>query len=120
MPTLRLVGSVILGIFVVAIFIAGYTCFSQISARAEAREAAEKMRDAVGRVMGTGNGQWVELRIPAGYTMSFGENRISIDGITFALDCPIRGPKLDGGSHRLYVGYENLGSGFGIVVEAST
>ena len=118
MPTLELVGKVVLATFLVAIFVAGFTCFRQLSARTQAREAAEEVHAAIERLIATNDEQRVEVRIPPGYVLSFDENRISIDGILLPeFEYQLGASELTEGYYSLLIKFEEFENGWRIRIE---
>lgn len=80
MPALKTLGLVILSIFVVAIGSFGFlTLRAQITGRALA-EALDKVEEICIQVIESGGSRQTEIHIPGGYTMTFNDNRISLNG----------------------------------------
>jgi len=80
MPALRTLGMVILAVFVVSLGVLGYRYVRFAISDRDAKEAALKLDASVQFVLTTGNPQVENVRIPSGYTMSFVDNQIVVDG----------------------------------------
>lgn len=100
MPALRMLGMVILAIFVVSLGVIGYRYVRVAISARDAKEAATKLSASVGQAINTGNPQVENVSIPDGYTMRFVDNQIVIDGyrvpvqgypMSFDNRCPVLG-----------------------------
>ena len=100
MPALRTLGMVILAVFVVSLGVLGYRYIRFAMSDRDAKEAALKLDASVQFVLTTGDNKVENVRIPGGYTMSFVDNQIVIDGyrvpvqgypMSFDNRCPVLG-----------------------------
>ncbi|MCJ7720098.1 MAG: hypothetical protein MUO36_01370 [Candidatus Hadarchaeum sp.] len=104
MPALRMLGMVILAIFVASLGVIGYSYVRVAISDRDAKEAALKLDASVGLAVTTGNPQVENVRILDGYTMRFGDNqsdnqiiingyRVPVQGYSMSFDnrCPVLG-----------------------------
>jgi hypothetical protein len=108
MPALRTLGMVILAILVVSLGVMGYRYVRFAISDRDAKEAALKLDASVQFVLTTGDNKVENVRIPGGYTMSFVDNQIVIDGFRV----PVQGysmrfenncPELTAGDYNLSI-----------------
>lgn len=105
-----MLASVIFASLTVLTFAMAYKYAGALARVRDAREAALEVDAAVRAVIATGDQRKVNVRIPEGYVLSFGDNRITIDGITLPEDgypLPIVGPELGSGTYVLTISFEN-------------
>jgi hypothetical protein len=105
MPALKTLGLVILAVFVVSVGGVGFIIFRSLMAEVAAREALSVVVSKCLEVVSAGGSRRVDVEIPAGYQMSFIDNRVVVDGkfselpLGFAENLPT----LPAGSHSLLV-----------------
>ena len=80
MPALKTLGLVVLSVFVVALGSAGFLTLRSLLAERMATDALDRVADICLQVAGSGGSRQTEVEIPSGYTMTFAENRILVDG----------------------------------------
>ncbi len=89
------------------VFIAAFTVLQEVSQADAARTAADELHDEIQDMILTGTCSDVEIMIPNGYTLTFENNQLKIDGITRPEDGPysmtVDGPTLGSGSHTLSI-----------------
>jgi hypothetical protein len=104
-----MLGLVILAAFVVSIFVIGYMYSRGLAELREAKEAAFEVDSKVQTALTTGTDQVVEITIPEGYTLHFGDNQVLIDDLAFpegGYPWPIQGPELEHGTYTLTIRLE--------------
>jgi len=105
-----MLGLVVLAGICISIFFAAYQSFRGLSKAERAKEAAIKLDLAIEYVIMTGNPHTVDVEIPEGYTLSFKENQLAIDGTKMpegGYPWPIIGGNLSTGTHKLAIAIEN-------------
>ena len=108
-----MLGMVILAIFVASLGVVGYRYVRVAISDRDAKFAADKLGASVQFVLTTGNPKVENVSIPGGYTMSFVDNQIVIDGyrvpaqgyfMSFDDNCPVLGA----GDYSLSITIENF------------
>jgi hypothetical protein len=103
-----MLGMVILAIFVASLGVIGYSYVRVAISDRDAKDAALKLDASVQFVLTTGNPKVENVSIPNGYTMSFVDNQIVIDGVRV----PVQGysmrfenncPELTAGDYNLSI-----------------
>ena len=106
MPALTVLGLVILAAFVVSVFVIGYVYSQKLAELRRAKEAALDVDAAVRAAIVTGTDQTMQITIPEGYTLHFGENQVLIDSTAYpdgGYPWPITGPELGHGTYTLAI-----------------
>ncbi len=86
MPALRTLGLVVMAAFVISIGAFGIITFQSFLRDRAANDALLKVGSYCQEVVTTGGVRMFEVEIPGGYTMSFADNRITIDGRSYPQD----------------------------------